>query len=67
MRFIHEIEESFKFCGGAVVKELCSAMNQSSPQMRLDSDNQNVFSWLRVFGALRNAQIILFNQNFGKY
>jgi len=55
MRFIQEFEESFKFGGGAVIKELCFAMNQSSQQMRLDSDNQNVFSWLRAFRALRNG------------
>ena len=44
--FIHEFRGSFKLGGGAVVKELCSAMKQGSPHVRRDSDEENA-----IFGT----------------
>ena len=65
MGFIHKFEESFKSGGGAVIKELCFAIKQGSPQIRRVSDSQNVISWYKAFGALKNGQSTLFNRNFG--
>ena len=66
MRLIREFEELFKFGGGGVVKEFCSAIKRGSPQMRRDSDNQNVFSRFRAFEVLRNGQIIIFQSELWK-